>query len=174
MINLDDLIKEGAELEKYSEYYSNINQKLKDYAKSVGENWLDWKEYFMQKADPENKKNAIEKMNSYFKLVNNFLDKKPVMAESKLVFESLEELFEAKKKMANVKDTHKKYEKTKAQKMKDQSKKEKAEQAIKGLEDQLAKAKKPGAFKTTAEKNAKIKELQEKIDTWKNKLKELK
>jgi hypothetical protein len=37
------------------------------------------------------------------------------------------------------------------------------EDAVKGLKDQLAKAKKPGAFKTTIEKNAKIKELEEKI-----------
>jgi len=92
----------------------------------------------------------------------------------KLVFESLEELFEEKKNATNIKAVHKKYEKSKAQKLKDQPKKEKYEQAIKGLKDELAKAKKPGAFKTTTDKNAKIKEIQGKIDTWQKKIKDLK
>lgn len=103
-----------------------------------------------------------------------------------LVFESLDELFESKK--AEVKEKPKKEdkpkptnpakEKAKAEKKKpikvDQGKKEKYEQAIKALEAELTKAKKPGAFKTTAQKNAKIDELQEKIKAWKEKLANLK
>jgi hypothetical protein len=89
---------------------------------------------------------------------------------AKLVAESLDQLFEEKdKEMANVSKTKEKYEKSDAHKS-DEDKKSKAAQAIKGLEDQLAKAKKPGAFKTTTEKNTKVKELEDKIAAWKKKL----
>ena len=103
-----------------------------------------------------------------------------------LVFESLDELFESKKKVAEKREkkedkpkpTNPAKEKAKAEKKKpikvDQGKKEKYEQAIKALEAELAKAKKPGAFKTTAQKNAKIGEIQEKITAWKAKLADLK
>lgn len=80
----------------------------------------------------------------------------------KLVFESLDELFESKKE-----------EKSKAQKVK-QTKCEKAEQAIEALKKQLALAKKPGAFKTTTDKRAKVKELEDKIKVWEKKMKEAK
>lgn len=103
-----------------------------------------------------------------------------------LVFESLDELFESKKKVAEKREkkedkpkpTNPAKEKAKAEKKKpvkvDQGKKEKYEQAIKALEAELAKAKKPGAFKTTAQKNAKIGEIREKITAWKAKLADLK
>ena len=54
----------------------------------------------------------------------------------------------------------------------EQSKKEKADQAITGLKKQLADAKKKGAFKTTVEKNAKIKDLEGKIAKWEEKKKD--
>ena len=54
----------------------------------------------------------------------------------------------------------------------EESKEAKAKQAITALEKQLKDAKKPGAFNTTAEKKAKIKELEEKIAKWKSKLSE--
>ena len=107
----------------------------------------------------------------------------------KLVVESLEELFESKKaeaaveekvkkedkpKPENIKKVHAKVEKTKATKLKKEPKEDKYNQAIKALKDDLAKAKKPGAFKTTLLKNAKIKELQGKIDAWEKKLKDFK
>ena len=47
----------------------------------------------------------------------------------------------------------------------------KYKEAIKGLKEELAKAKKTGAFKTTIEKNAKIKELEAKIKKFEEKLK---
>jgi len=53
----------------------------------------------------------------------------------------------------------------------DQSGDAKAKEAITGLKKQLADAKKTGAFKTTIEKNAKIKELEGKIKKWEAKLK---
>ena len=88
-----------------------------------------------------------------------------------LVFESLDELFENKKaKPESIEKTHNKYEKGKTIKI-SQDKKEKGKQAIGGLKKELAKAKKPGAFKSTAEKNVKIKELQDKIKAWENKIK---
>ena len=106
-----------------------------------------------------------------------------------LVFESLDELFESKKaeaeakekkakddkaKPANIHKEKAKAEKKKATKLKMQPKKEKYEQAIKGLETELAKAKKPGAFKLVSDKKMKVKELQDKINAWKEKLANLK
>jgi len=103
-----------------------------------------------------------------------------------LVFESLDELFESKKAEAKEKPkkedkpkpTNAAKEKAKAEKKKpvkvDQGKKEKYEQAIKGLEAELAKAKKPGAFKLVSDKKMKIQELQDKIKAWKKKLANLK
>jgi hypothetical protein len=100
-----------------------------------------------------------------------------------LVFESLDELFEAKKavkeekpakedkpKGVNMPAAKAKIEKEKPKKVK-QGTEEKANQAIAGLKAELVKAKKPGAFKTTAQKNAKIKELGEKIAAWEKKIK---
>lgn len=87
----------------------------------------------------------------------------------KLVFESLDQLFEAKK-LADIKSTHAKVEKTKAKK-ENQSAVEKAEQAIKALEAQKKLAQKPGARKqTVAQKKADIEAIQKKIDAWKKKL----
>lgn len=86
----------------------------------------------------------------------------------KLVFESLDELFEAKDPEAA--KVQKKLEQPKATKA-EQTKREKIEQAIKGLEAELKQAKKPGQFKSTMDKNAKIKLLQDKIAAWKKKLK---
>lgn len=97
-----------------------------------------------------------------------------------LVFESLDELFENKKakeakkedvsKTTNVSKEKEKTEKTKPIKI-NQEKNEKIKQAIKALEAELAKAKKPGAMKQTpSQKKAKIEEIQKKIDAWKKKL----
>jgi hypothetical protein len=92
----------------------------------------------------------------------------------KLVFESLDELFENKKEdkssMANVSKEKEKMEKSKASKV-SQDKKAKAQQAIDALKKQIAAAKKPGAFKSTVEKNAKIKELEDKVKVWEKKSK---
>ena len=96
-----------------------------------------------------------------------------------LVFESLDELFEAKKadqeedkpKPENIAKAKAKIEKSKPTKLKKQPVDEKAKQAIAGLKTELAKAKKPGAFKmTVTQKNAKIKELETKIAAWEKKL----
>jgi hypothetical protein len=97
----------------------------------------------------------------------------------KLVFESLDELFESKAKKEdkpqeiNVKKEKEKIESKKPEKV-NQSKDEKATQAIDALKKQVEKAKKPGAFKTTLEKNAKIKEITDKIKVWEKKLKDYK
>lgn len=48
---------------------------------------------------------------------------------------------------------------------------DKAKQAIASLKKQLEQAKKAGSFKTTIEKKAKIKELEDKIEAWEKKLK---
>jgi uncharacterized membrane protein (UPF0182 family) len=89
---------------------------------------------------------------------------------AKLVAESLDQLFEEKgKNMANVGKTKEKFEKTDVKKPAE-DKKSKAEQAIDALNKQLENAKKPGAFRTSAEKNAKIKEIEDKIANWKKKL----
>ena len=52
-----------------------------------------------------------------------------------------------------------------------QSKKAKYKEAIAGLKKELKKVNKPGASKTTLEKNAKIKNIMEKIAKYKEKLK---
>lgn len=102
----------------------------------------------------------------------------------KLVFESLDELFEAKKiaeekkrrkpKPTNIKATHAKIEKEKAKKVQ-QDKKDSIKEKIAALETQKKEARKPGPMKQTkAQKDAKIAEIQKKIDTWNKKLKELK
>jgi molecular chaperone DnaK (HSP70) len=75
--------------------------------------------------------------------------------------------------MADIFKEHSEIEGTKILKQK-QEKKEKYENAIKALEEQLDKAKKPGAFRNTIEKKAKIKELTDKIDKFKDLLKNLK
>jgi len=85
-----------------------------------------------------------------------------------LVFESLDELLESKK-LVDVKATHEKIEKSSAEKQRE-TKKLKVERAVETLKNEIIKAKKPGAFKTTLQKNAKIKELEEKIKVWKRKL----
>jgi hypothetical protein len=99
----------------------------------------------------------------------------------KLVFESLNELLEAKKEvekedkpsMRNVAAEKAKLEKTKATKIK-MEKKEKILQAIKALEEQKKKAQKPGSMRQTpSQKKANIDAIQKKIDAWKAKLKEL-
>ena len=98
----------------------------------------------------------------------------------KLVFESLDELFESKKakaepkkedkpKPASIDKTKAKAEKSKPTKVA-QDKKEKAKQAIAALKKLVQDAKKPGAFKLASQKNAKIKELEEKIKAWEKKL----
>lgn len=94
-----------------------------------------------------------------------------------LVFESLDELMESKKaeetkkvKLANVKDTHAKVEKTAAKK-EEQTKEVKIKQAIAALELQKKNAQKPGAKKQTVmQKKADIEAIQKKIDAWKKKL----
>ena len=98
----------------------------------------------------------------------------------KLVFETLDEmlfekeLFESKAKdnekpkPVDVKAEHAKSEKSKVTKPAE-TKESKAEQAIAALKDQIAKAKKPGAFKTTKEKTAKIAELEAKVKAWEKK-----
>jgi len=97
----------------------------------------------------------------------------------KLVFESLDELYESKvkdskkedkPKSADISKTKEKAEKSKPTKL-NQDKKTKAKQAIDALKKEIINAKKPGAFKTTAQKNAKLKELVDKIKAWEKKLK---
>jgi Na+-transporting methylmalonyl-CoA/oxaloacetate decarboxylase gamma subunit len=95
----------------------------------------------------------------------------------KLVFESLNELFEAKKaetedkvKTADVKSEHAKTEKSKAVKP-TETKNEKAKQAIAALEAEKKKAQKPGNMKQTpSQKKANIEAIQKKIDAWRKKL----
>ena len=89
----------------------------------------------------------------------------------KLVFESLNQLFEAKDdkaKAENIGKVKAKMEKSKAKKQ-PETKESKADQAIAALKDQITKAKKPGAFKTTKEKTVKIAELEAKIKAWEKK-----
>jgi len=89
---------------------------------------------------------------------------------AKLVVESLDQLFEKKdKEMANVGKTKEKFEKSTAKKT-GEDKESKVKQAIEALKAQLVKAKKAGSFRTTAEKNAKIKEIEGKIAAWEKKL----
>jgi len=89
---------------------------------------------------------------------------------AKLVVESLDQLFEEKdKEMVNVNKTKEKFEKSTAKKSVEDNV-SKAKQAIEALKTELVKAKKTGSFKTTAEKNAKIKEIEEKITAWEKKL----
>lgn len=95
----------------------------------------------------------------------------------KLVFESLNELFEAKKvegedkvKLADTAAVKAKAEKTKATKIK-QDANEKAKQAIAALEVEKKKAQKPGYMKQTpSQKKAAIDAIQKKIDAWKKKI----
>lgn len=97
----------------------------------------------------------------------------------KLVFESLNELFEAKKATAEKEDKPKtenvdkvkaKSEKSKATKIK-QDKNEKAKQAISALEAEKKKAQKPGSMKQTpSQKKAAIEAIQKKINAWKKKM----
>ena len=89
---------------------------------------------------------------------------------AKLVAESLDQLYEDKKKeMANVNKTKENFEKSGAKKLAG-DKKDKINQAIKALVSQLVKVKKSNDFKTVTQKNAKIKELEDKITVWKKKL----
>ena len=97
----------------------------------------------------------------------------------KLVVESLDEfIFEAKKaeekedkaKPENIGNVKAKMEKTKATKLKEKPE-DKATQAIKALKEEIAKAKKPGSFKTVSQKNAKIAELEAKVKAWEKKAK---
>jgi len=81
----------------------------------------------------------------------------------KLVFETLDEMLFEKELFEAEKEKAEKVTKVK------QDKGEKAKQAIESLKAQLVKAKKPGAFKTTVQKNAKIKELEAKIKGWEKK-----
>jgi hypothetical protein len=53
----------------------------------------------------------------------------------------------------------------------DQTKNEKYKEAITGLKTELAKAKKPGSYRTLIQKKAKIKEIEEKIAKYEVKLK---
>lgn len=86
----------------------------------------------------------------------------------KYVAESIQELFEAK--AAKAADAQNKIEKGKTTKI-TQTSGEKAKQSIAALKKQLEDAKKGKSFKTTLEKNAKIKELTDKIKAWESKLK---
>lgn len=101
----------------------------------------------------------------------------------KLVFDSLNELFENKKnketeKVDNPKPRNSAKEKAKIEKTKavkiTQNKKEKAMQAIAALKKEIQEVKKPGTFKLASDKNVKIKELNDKIKTWEDKLKNIK
>jgi len=96
----------------------------------------------------------------------------------KLVFESLNELFEAKKaaetedapKAENIGKVKDKTEKSKAVKP-TETKNEKAKQAIAALEAEKKKAQKPGNMKQTpSQKKANIEAIQKKIDAWRKKL----
>jgi len=87
---------------------------------------------------------------------------------AKLVAESLNQLL-IEKDTENVNKTKEKFEKSDVKKL-PEDKKGKAQQAIAALNKQLENAKKPGAHKTTAEKNAKIREIEGKIAAWKKKL----
>jgi len=107
--------------------------------------------------------NDLESVDAYGMAFKKQKNNNKVM--EKLVVESLDELFENKREKVN-----KNLEKSKPTKV-DQDKKEKAKQAIDALKKELAKAKKPGAFKSTSEKNAKIKEIETKIAAWEKKLK---
>ena len=86
----------------------------------------------------------------------------------KLVCESLEEVFEAKTPKTPAEKQVKRV-KRQGGEVKDMSKNEKIDQAISALKKQLADANKPGAFKSTVEKRAKIKQLEDKISAWKEK-----
>lgn len=148
-----------------------ITEEEYDYLTDTGYQELDWRTG-----------SAIEK----FIKTGEFKLKKPIIhiQKAKYVKESLNEdtgitrTEEKPKKEDKPKPTNAAKEKAKAEKKKpvkvDQGKKEKYEQAIKGLEAELAKAKKPGAFKLVSDKKMKIQELQDKIKAWKKKLANLK
>jgi hypothetical protein len=84
----------------------------------------------------------------------------------RLVPESLDQFINEAKDWEAAKDQRKIEKKGLKPKKLDQSAEEKATQAISALKKELADAKKPGAFKTNAQKEAKIKELEAKIAKW--------
>jgi hypothetical protein len=64
------------ELNRYSSYNQDINERLMTYADENGEDYSKMKSYFMNEADPQNMKLPKEIKNAYFEIVNDFLSKK--------------------------------------------------------------------------------------------------
>jgi hypothetical protein len=64
------------ELNRYSSYNQDINERLKAYADKNGEDYSKMKSYFMNEADPQNMKFPKEAKNAYFEIVNDFLSEK--------------------------------------------------------------------------------------------------
>jgi hypothetical protein len=71
------IIKEESEVDRYSNHSKDIDARLKKYVseKEPNENWVDVKNYFLEKADPYNIKKPHEMYDIYFKMVNEFLNK---------------------------------------------------------------------------------------------------
>lgn len=61
-------------VDRYSQYSRDIDQKLKDYAEISGDDWIEIKNYFREQADPYNMKTPNEALDAYFKLVEDFLE----------------------------------------------------------------------------------------------------
>ena len=73
---LKDVIVEGyeeSEVDRYSSYNQDINERLKAYAEENGEDFSEMKSYFMNQANPYNMKTSKEAYDAYFKIVNKFL-----------------------------------------------------------------------------------------------------
>lgn len=64
---------EESEVDRYSSYNQNIDERLKAYAEENGEDFSEMKSYFMNQADPYNMKTPKEAKDAYFKIVNKFL-----------------------------------------------------------------------------------------------------
>jgi hypothetical protein len=61
------------ELNRYSSYNQDINERLMAYADENGEDYYEMKSYFMKEADPQNMKSPKKAKDAYFKIVNDFL-----------------------------------------------------------------------------------------------------
>lgn len=69
----EEIEKSGEELDRYSSYNKDINERLMAYAKKNGEDYSKMKSYFMNEADPQNMKLPKEAKDAYFKIVDDFL-----------------------------------------------------------------------------------------------------
>ena len=61
------------ELNRYSSYNQDINERLMAYADENGEDYYKMKSHFMNEADPQNMKSPKNAKDAYFKIVNDFL-----------------------------------------------------------------------------------------------------